>query len=291
LFVTGALRAETVTVAIWGSAPEEIAAFDRAAAGFTRATGIEVRKQLIVDKYMDVLKSRLAGHKPPDVFYLDAFEAPLLIASGALEPVDDQVTDPADFYPQFLDAFRGRDGRLYGVPKDYSTLALYINSGLLRRAGFLPDQIPDDFDALMAFCRQLQGRLPAGVGALLVEKDLSRSLSAMEAYGQPVVTPSGFAHFVGNAGAVRYLDALVTGHRDRYLFSAADDLGVDWAGAAFGTGKAVMMMEGNWVQSALRSEYPDTRFLVREMPRVHGRKQTMAYAVGYALAREARHKA
>jgi multiple sugar transport system substrate-binding protein len=284
------LRAETVTVALWGSAPSELAAFDRAAAAFTRATGIAVQKQVIEDKYMDVLKSRFAGHKPPDVFYLDAYEAPLLIASGALEPLDAQLDNGADFYPQFLRAFKGADGKLYGIPKDYSTLALYLNPVLLRQAGVRPDQVPTDFTALMRFARGLQPKLPQGVAAMIIEKDLARHLSALEAYGQPVVTAGGNASFARNPGAYQYLNELVTGHAAHYLFSPKDDLGADWPGAAFGTGKAAMMMEGNWVQAALKHDYADVPFVTRAMPSVNGRPQTMAFVVGYAVSREARNK-
>lgn len=289
LLASAPLHAAVVTVAIWGSAPAEVAAFDTAAAAFTRATGIAVNKQIIEDKYMDVLKSRFAGRQPPDVFYLDAFEAPLLIASGVLAPLDAYVDQPDDFYPQFLDAFRGADGKLYGIPKDYATLALYLNPHLLRQAGYRPEQVPTDFDGLMRFCHTLQTRLPAGVGAMLIEKDLSRHLAALEAYGQPIVTAQGWAHFTGNPGTYAYLDALVRGHAQHYLFTAKDDLGADWPGAAFGSGKAVLMMEGNWIQAALRHDY-DVPFQVRPMPTVNGRRQTMAYTVGYAVARAARHK-
>lgn len=290
LLLAGPVRAETVTVALWGSGPAEVAAFDQAAAAFTLATGIVVKKQVIEDKYMDVLKSRFAGHKPPDVFYLDAFEAPLLIASGALAPFDPVPGDEQDFYPQFLDAFRSADGKLYGLPKDYSTLALYLNPELLRKAGFQPTQVPTEFGALMRFARKLQAHLAPGVAAMIIEKDLARHLSAMESYGDPVITPAGYARFAGNPGAYAYLNELVTGHAAHYLFSPKDDLGADWPGAAFGTGKAAMMMEGNWIQAALKHDYAGVPFVTREMPTVNGRKQTMAYVVGYAVAREARNK-
>lgn len=290
LALAAAARAETVTVALWSSGPSELAAFDRAAAAFTRASGIAVHKQVIEDKYMDVLKSRFAGHKPPDVFYLDAYEAPLLIASGALEPLDSQLDGAADFYPQFLAAFKGADGKLYGIPKDYSTLALYINPVLLRQAGLRPDQVPTDFSALMRFARTLQARLPPGVAAMIIEKDLARHLSALEAYGRPIVSAAGNADFARNPGVHAYLNELVTGHAAHYLFSPKDDLGADWPGAAFGTGKAALMMEGNWVQAALKHDYAGVPFLTRPMPTVNGRAQTMAFVVGYAVAREARNK-
>ncbi|WP_195764006.1 extracellular solute-binding protein [Pseudoduganella rivuli] len=283
--------AEAVTVAVWGSSPAEVAAFDLAAAAFTSSTGIAVRKQVIEDKYPDVLKSRFAAGNPPDVCYLDAAEAPVLIESGVLEPLDLGPADQADFYPQFLQAFRGGDGRLYGLPKDYSTLALYLNPRLLKQAGYRPDDVPGDFNGLMRFARSLQARLPRGVAAMIVEKDLARHLAALETSGQPLIGADGHAHFTGNAAAYDYLNQLVAGHAQKYLYSPKDDLGADWPGAAFGTQRTVMMMEGNWVQAALQHDYGGIPFIAREMPTVNQHKQTMAFVVGYAVPRGARNKA
>jgi multiple sugar transport system substrate-binding protein len=151
--------------------------------------------------------------------------------------------------------------------------------------------VPTDFDGLMRFARALQPKLPRGTAAMIIEKDLARHLSAMEAYGQPVVTAAGNASFAANPGAYRYLNELVSGHAAHYLFSPKDDLGADWPGAAFGTGKTVLMMEGNWVQAALKHDYASVPFIARPMPTVNGRRHTMAFVVGYAVAREARNKA
>ena len=52
-----------------------------------------------------------------------------------------------------------------------------------------------------------------------------------------------------------------------------------------------MMMEGNWVQPALKNDYGDVPFVAREMPTVNQRQQTMAFVVGYAVPRAARNKA
>jgi multiple sugar transport system substrate-binding protein len=250
-----------------------------------------VRKQVIEDKYPDVLRSRFAAGNPPDVFYLDALEAPLLIESGVLEPLELSPADQADFYPQFLQAFHGRDGKLYGLPKDYSTLALYLNPQLLKQAGYRPDDVPRDFNGLMRFAQALQARLPRGVAAMIVEKDLARHLAALETSGQPLIGANGRAQFTGNASAYAYLNQLVTGHALKYLYSPKDDLGADWPGAAFGTRRTAMMMEGNWVQPALKNDYGDVPFVAREMPTVNQRKQTMAFVVGYAVPRGARNKA
>ena len=293
----GALAAEHITLAVWGSPPAEARALDLTIAAFTRSTGIGVKKETIADKYMDVLRSRFAARKTPDVFYLDSSEAPMLIKSGVLEAFDGRHTDVPDvpdlpdFYPHFIDAFRGDDRRIYGLPKDYSTLALYVNTRLLAAAGFKPGQVPTEFNALMAFCRVLQARLPKGKAAMIFEKDLARHLSAVESFGTPVITPQGDASLAANPAALAYLEAFVQARQGGYVVSPKDDLGADSPAAAFGAEKTVMMMEGNWVLSALRKDYADVPFVTREMPRVNGRPQTMAFVVGLAVSRHARNKA
>jgi len=287
----GRAAAESITLAVWASPPGESLALDHGIQAFTRATGIEVKKEVITDQYMDVLRSRFAARKTPDVIYLDSSEAPFLIKSEVLLPLDAYLSHPEDFYPQFLRAFSGEDGRLYGLPKDYSTLALYLNTDLLAKAGFKPADVPLDQAGLMAFAARLQPRLPPHVGAMIFEKDLARHLSSLEACGQPLIAANGGAHLQGNGCSLAYLQAFVDGRRAGYLFSPKADLGADSPTAAFGAGKAVMMMEGNWVLGNLHKDYADIAFVTREMPRVNGRAQTMAFVVGDAVPKYGRNTA
>lgn len=279
-----------ITFALFSSNPAETQAMDNTIANFTKATGIKVKKEVITDKYMEVMKSRLSAKNAPDVFYVDSFEAPGLIKSNVLEPLTNTIENPEDFYPQFVEAFSGEDKQIYGVPKDYSTLSLYLNLDMLQAAGVDAAQVPTDFKELLNFAKELQPKLPQGTGAMVVEKDLARHLSALEATGATVIQEDGSASFSGNPSVTEYLSDLVKGHKDGYLLSAKEDLGADWAGAAFGTNKAAIMLEGNWVLSALEKDYPDVKFESREMPTVAGKKQTMAFTVGYGVAKNAQNK-
>jgi multiple sugar transport system substrate-binding protein len=288
---TRAPQGEAVQLSLWANLPAERAALEDAIVEFKRETGIAVRAQLITDKYMDVMRSRFAARKPPDVFYLDSHEAPAFIRAGVLEPWEDHLQQPEDFAPQFLDAFRGGDGRLYGLPKDFSTLALYLHTGLLAQAGLQPEEVPADFTDLVAFARRLQPRLPKGRVAMLVERDLARHLSALEACGPALIGPHDEARLQLNGCGMAYLQAFVRGRREGSIVSPREDLGSDSPGAAFGSSRAAMMMEGNWVAAALRRDYADVPFVTREMPRVNGKPQTMAFVVGWAVSRQSRHKA
>ncbi len=281
---------DAVQLALWANLPSEQAALFDAIVEFGRQTGITVRAQVITDKYMDVMRSRFAARKPPDLFYLDSHEAPAFIRAGVLEPWDGQLEQPEDFPPQFLDAFRGADGKLYGLPKDFSTLALYINTRMLQEAGFALTDVPDDFLALAAFAQRLQQRLPRGRAAMLVEKDLARHLSALERCGPPLIGPHDEARLQLNACGLEYLHAFVLGRRQGSIVNPREDLGSDSPGAAFGSSKVALMLEGNWVAASMRRDYADVPFVTREMPRVNGQRHTMAFVAGWAVAKQSRRK-
>ncbi len=90
---------------------------------------IKVKYEVIADQYMDVIKTRLVGEAAPDVFYLDALEAPFLMSQNVLEPLESYITpefDLTDFEDTLLDSFKYQN-QIYGLPKDYSTLALFYN--------------------------------------------------------------------------------------------------------------------------------------------------------------------
>ncbi|MEI6286337.1 MAG: extracellular solute-binding protein [Bacillota bacterium] len=286
----GSSNDKEITFTAWGASPSEVAALDETIAAFTAKTGIKVKKEVIQDKYMDVLKARFSANNPPDVMYLDSFEVPALLKSGVLEDVGAQIDNKDDFYPILLNAFKDQDGKYYGVPKDYSTLALYVNTKLLESAGYKVADIPKDMVGFLAFAKQLQTKLPKGTAAVVFDRELARNLSALDASGATVVKADGKADFTSNQNALNYLQMFIDGKKGGYTMNAKDDLGLDWAGAAFGAEKAVFMMEGNWVLSALKKDYATVKYQILEMPTVNGKQQTMAFTVAYAVPKGAKNK-
>lgn len=95
------------------------------------------------------LNTMFAAGSPPDLFYLASGHLPKMAGMGLLEPLDDRIerdtldTDQAwldEFYPVLIEAFRydGQrigEGSLYGVPKDFTTMLMYVNIDLFERAG------------------------------------------------------------------------------------------------------------------------------------------------------------
>ena len=99
----------TITLSGWQSNPNESQLLRQVLNKFeSQHPTIKVKHEVINDQYMDVIKTRLIGDAAPDVFYLDAFQAPLLMNHGVLEPLNYYINeefDLADFQPNLIKAF------------------------------------------------------------------------------------------------------------------------------------------------------------------------------------------
>lgn len=281
---------ESITLAVWGSSPAETNALEETVASFEEAKGIDVEIEVIQDNFQDALTARFAANNAPDVFYLESYVAPRFIESGVLADISNDVSEQDDFYQPLLDSFRDEEGNLYAVPKDYSTLATYVNEDLLTEAGYTLDDIPSDWEGLLSFAEELQTKLDDDQAAMIFDATMARHLSSFLATGLDPVAEDGKADFTSSEAALAYLQSIVDGQDEGYLKNPMLDLGIDSAGAAFGTNKAVIMIEGNWVLSALNQEYPDVSYKVLPAPTVNGEKQSMTFNVGYAIAKNTENK-
>ncbi|WP_078381316.1 ABC transporter substrate-binding protein [Sutcliffiella halmapala] len=267
-----------ITLAGWGGNPSETRLLKEALDAFEeKHPNISVKHEVISDQYMDVMKTRLIGGEAPDVFYLDAFEAPALIETGVLEPLDDYVTDEFDvddFETPLLEAFQ-KDGVTYGFPKDYSTLALFYNKKLFEEAGV---EVPSTWDELREVSKVLT---KDGVVGLGVAPELARMYYIAEATGGEVVK-NGKANF-GDAKVIEALQPIVDQRNIDKSAAQASDVGANWGGEMFGQEKAAMVIEGNWAIPFLEDTFPNVEYGTAELPTVNGDKATMAYTVSYVM--------
>jgi multiple sugar transport system substrate-binding protein len=147
----------TVTLSGWSSSPAEEALLREMVATFERThPGIDVDYSVINGDYPTAMLARFAAHNPPDVFYVDSSVAPEWARQGILEPLNRFVAktkfDTKPFYPRLLDAFEvGRT--IYGFPKDWSPLAMEINTRILGQAHAKP---PKNWADLELVARRIQ---------------------------------------------------------------------------------------------------------------------------------------
>jgi multiple sugar transport system substrate-binding protein len=122
--------------------PEELKAYREVISAFkTEEPDVDV--QLVEASDRDDLLARLAtsiaGGRPPDLFLLNYRFYGQFAAKGQLEPIEQRLAESDafeedDFYPQALDAFRFQ-GELSCLPQNISSLVVYYNKALFRKAG------------------------------------------------------------------------------------------------------------------------------------------------------------
>lgn len=278
----------------WGSSLIEQQLLQQVIDDFERQhPRIHVKLETIADQYMDVIKTRLIGDAAPDVFYLDALEAPFLMTQGVLEPLDSYI-QPAfqieDFEQNLLGIFK-HENTVYGLPKDYSTLALFYSKKAFAAAGIAAP--PKTWDELIAFSKQLtidrngDGKPEQyGLGIL---PELPRLSFMIRSAGGAVVDASGEATFAEDS-ALRGVEPVVNQYRGDRTAVRAIDVGANSGSEMFGQGRVAMVLEGNWMIPYLRETFPNLEYGTAEVPQVNQQPGTMVYTVAYVMDRQSSHK-
>ncbi|UKO99077.1 ABC transporter substrate-binding protein [Nostoc sp. UHCC 0870] len=279
----------TVKLSGWGGSPVEQKLLTQVLQGFAAEhPKIKVKYEVISDQYMDVMKTRLVGEAAPDVFYLDALEAPFLMSQNVLEPLNNYITpkfDLADFEPTLLNSFKYQNS-IYGLPKDYSTLALFYNKKAFAAAGL--NTPPTTWEELRTYSKQLTGKLNRyGFGEM---PELARQIYKIKAFGGQVIDANGYAAFASQQ-ALQGLQLVIDQYRQDRSSAQKSDVGTNSGSEMFGQGKVAMVIEGNWSIPYLQETFPKLEFATAEVPTINNKKGTMVYTVAYVMNRQSKHKA
>ncbi len=120
--------------------PEETKVYRAMVAAFEQTTGIEVNLIEVPEKdeHLAKLTTSFSGGDAPEVFLINFREYAQFVVRGAIEPIERHLeandVDLDDYYPQPVDAFTF-DGELQCMPQNISSLVVYYNERLFRRAG------------------------------------------------------------------------------------------------------------------------------------------------------------
>jgi len=95
--------------------------------------------------YWTKLTNGMAAGTAPDVFTDHLSYYPDFVKTNQLLPLDDLVTkdkiDMGQYNPGLADLWVGKDGKRYGLPKDWDTIALFYNKKMTRAAGISDQQM------------------------------------------------------------------------------------------------------------------------------------------------------
>jgi multiple sugar transport system substrate-binding protein len=231
------------------------------------------------------LSQGFAASTPPDVFYASTDLLGGYAANGTLEPYGDKLSNKSDFYPSLVENF-SVDGTFYCAPKDFSTLALIINEDAWAEAGLSDSDIPTDWASLEAAARTLTTDDQVG---LSFGPEYQRLGVFMAQAGGTLTNADGTEATVDspeNIKAIEFVQSMLSEGILKY--PSAIDTG--WGGEAFGSGRAAMTIEGNWITGALKNDYPDLKYKVVELPAGDAGKGTLQFTNCWGIASDSQTK-
>jgi multiple sugar transport system substrate-binding protein len=272
----------TVRLTGWTASPEEDQLLTEVIAAFEEATpSIAVDYQPITAQYPEKLQTDIAAGTVADVFYVDSLMAPDLMSRGVLLPFDDFMAasqvSAEDFYPGLIQAFQF-EGTTYGLPKDWSSLALVYNMDALTDAGITT--APTNWDELTAAAQALKDT--TGEPRVMITPSWDRYLAFHYAGGGKVLNEAGTAVEIDTPQAQEAL-SFYYGLYEQELATTPPDAGAEWPGDGLAKGLADIVFEGNWVFPFLQTQAPDLNFGIAVMPTGPGGQATLGFTVSYSI--------
>ena len=285
----------TITYMMWGT-PGERETVESYLEAFKKVhPEINVKLIHVTTDYYTKLQTMFGGGTPPDVMYISVERFPFFAEKDSFYPLDEfaDANFTSGFFPELLRAFTWR-GKLYGIPKDFTTMVMYYNMDRFEEKGvpfpkegwtwqdFLEDakKLTEDVDGdgkpdyygftfetwvgmLLPWIRQAGGRIVDDTGRFVMG-----------------VSP----YLEKNSEALQFLHDLIYKYRvapDPTVTSQQNPSGL------FSTGKVAMATYGRWYMMDLK-DVSKFRWNVAPLPR-YKKCSTMLFTVAYAIAKNSKH--
>lgn len=245
------------------------------------AEGITVQYEPLEGDYNAALTNALSAGTAADVFYLPGETAPGFIATGKVLPLNDLVDSSA--YLENLNTTFTQDGNLYGIAKDFNTLAVFYNRDLFDEAGVEYPNADDDWNTFADKLRAVSEALGPDVYGACLPADFAR-MGAF-AYG------NGWQPFddMGNANLQdpAFVEAFdwYTGLVQEGVAVQPSDIGAGWPGECFANEEAAVAIEGAWMLGFLRDSAPNLPYGATLLPMSPntGERGNFIYTVAWAV--------
>jgi multiple sugar transport system substrate-binding protein len=228
--------------------------------------GVTVDYQPIPDKFQDKLKAQMAGGTAPDVFYVDDQLMNAFAPSGQLLALDDSMSQAGvsrdDFIPALLTIFT-KDGKTYGLPKDWGTLGLVYLPEAFKDAGI--DEPTEDWtwDDMRTAAKAIADK--GTYGGFCMGADWARFAPFVFSNGGSFASED-FKTATLDTPEVKEMGTLVSDmYKEKSLVTPAD-LGAGWCGEAIGKKLAGLTTEGGWMVNFMKQNYPDVEWKAIQIP-------------------------
>ncbi|MER3417542.1 MAG: sugar ABC transporter substrate-binding protein [Chloroflexota bacterium] len=245
-----------MTYAFW-DANQQPAVEKQIAAFEASHPGIKVEPQVTPwADYWTKLQTSLGGGAGFDVFWSNGPNFPVYASQGAFEPLDVD----ASAYPKSLVDLYTYNGKLYGAPKDFDTIAMFYNKSLFDKAGVAYPTADWTWDDLRTAAKKLtitSGGQTSQWGFAATPASQSVFLNLIYQNGGSVFNADGTKSMLAEPAACEALKFLYSIQQDGSSPSAADQQANSWdLTQLFGSGKIAMYFGGSWMVKPFHEASP-----------------------------------
>jgi multiple sugar transport system substrate-binding protein len=268
----------TVTLNGWVGAKVEDDLLKQVIAAFEKShPNIKVNYDAF-NNYQTTMLAKFSARQPPDVLYVAAEDFADWVRQGVLEPLNKYAAkskfSSKPFYGGLLNSFKFR-GKIYGYPKDWSSLGMEVNPKLMNG-----QPVPKTWAQLRAVAQRLN--VPGGK-PICLSADWARLMPFVyQAGGSGQFKNATTAPF--RVAANYYVNLIKDG-----LAEVPDKLGSGWCGEAFGKEKVAIALEGNWMLGYLKETFPSLNYKLAPLPKGKTRGN-LAFTNSYSMAKDAKNK-
>jgi len=234
----------TLTYAIWDQNQQP--AMQKIADAFHKEhSNVTVKIQLTPNKeYWTKLQTSVSGGSGPDVFWMNGPHIQLYASNGVLAPLDDQKIDAAA-YPKSLVDLYTYDGKLYGAPKDFDTIAVWYNKALFDAAGVAYPKVGWTWADMQADAAKLTDKVKGTYGIAASQYGQENYYDSIPQAGGSVISAdhkkTGYSSPEALKGIQFWLDFIKAGTSptaQQMTDTAPEDM--------FLSGKVAMLQTGSW---------------------------------------------
>lgn len=278
-----------ITVAIWDNGQKP--GLEEITKEFTQKTGIPVDIQVIEwTSYWTLLEAGASGGDLPDVFWMHSNEATKYMENNILLDITDKVKNSKvlemDKFPEELKNMYTSNGKIYAIPKDRDSIALWYNKTMFDEAGLkYPDETwtwDDYYNAALKLTKEDKSQFGT---AMNPSNDQDGWYNIIYSMGGEVITPdkkkSGLDE-PNTIKALEYVDKL-----QKNTMPSPEIMSETGTDVLFNSGKIAMLMQGSWMLAPFKeNEYIVNNADIAVLPKdaTTGKRISCYNGLGWAIA-------
>lgn len=232
--------------------------------------------------YFTKLRTQAQGDNLPDVFWMNGPNIQLYASNGQLAELDDMDVDWSQ-YPEALVDLYSFDGKHYGIPKDFDTIACWTNKKMLADAGIELPEGDWTWDEFHAAAQAVSDSGEYGVVANLMTGGQSTYYNTIAMSGGFVVEDgtSGYDDPATIEGLRRWVELIADGS-----MAPVQVMNDTTPRDLFNAQKAAMHWTGSWEAPAIRENFSGdlADVIVLPLPTIDGNKGSTIHGLSYVAS-------